>query len=87
MQLLSCAIILCGINGLIPFIIFIFVFPCVFLDNSIVKNRDKWNRRTTTEKRKINYLKHLLNGRKFSKEIRVFGVCFLGYIIYLHTEI
>lgn len=71
-QIFSCSAILSKINIFIPIMVIILIFPAVFIDNYVIKKRYVWDRASTIEKRKINYLKSVLNGQGYAKDIRIF---------------
>lgn len=71
-QIFSCFYILFRVNALVPIIVILLIVPAVFIDNYVLKKRYDWERESTLERRKINYIKSILNGQSYAKDIRIF---------------
>ena len=71
-QIFSCAYILFRVNALVPIIVVLLIVPAVFIDNHALKKRYDWERESTLERRKIIYIKSILNGQAYAKDLRIF---------------
>lgn len=70
----TCGVILGRLNFLVPLIILILNIPSAFIDKYISKKKYDWERSKTTNERRINYIKGILNSRQYSKDVRVFYI-------------
>ena len=71
-QIFSCFFIRFRVNTLMPIIVILLIVPAVFIDNYVLKKRYAWERESTLERRKIIYIKSILNGLQYAKDIRIF---------------
>ena len=57
----------------LPFLIIAFNLPSIFVDRYMIKKRYEWERSKTKTERKIGYIRGILEGYRFAKDVRVFG--------------
>ena len=72
MQIVVYSLILFQVSIFIPMLVIILLIPAVLIDNYVLKKRYIWEQESTLERRKISYLKSILNGQNFAKDIRIF---------------
>lgn len=78
-QIISCGVILGKLNPFIPFIILALNIPSAFIDNHVAKKKYDWQLSRMTNERRIGYIQAILNGKGYSKDIRVFNI--KGYML------
>ncbi len=78
-QIISNGIILGAVGVFFPLVIIIFSIPSSYIDRRIAKQKYEWERSKTTNNRRMGYISNILDGRQFSKDVRVFNT--YGFMI------
>ena len=73
-QLISHLIIMARLNLFIPGIIVLCCIPGIISDKYVAKRKYDWQLKRARDDRKVGYLKGILQGKSYAKDIRVFEI-------------
>lgn len=72
-SIITNGILLGSVAFYLPLIILAFNIPSVLIDRYMAKKQYVWERSRTKNNRQIGYIAGILEGQRFSKDVRVFG--------------
>ena len=72
-SIITNGILLGSVAFYLPLIILAFNIPSVLIDRYMAKKQYAWERSRTKNNRQIGYIAGILEGQRFSKDVRVFG--------------